>query len=328
MKPGEQDGGPDRGGGLLRELERLGLAPMVEAEPAPWGGKNTTRLLRLADGTSLIEQRYRSAETARVRLRAHEVLAPLLRERGVPVSRVVASDPAGRWGLLEALPGEVGYVVADHDLSGAEFPAMARAMGEVLRRMREVPVAGLGLPSTWAVPADLAASAGACLDRLRPHTDPGTVSHAEEVLQRLPELLTGRPVVLGHGDYGPQNVLFEGTRVTGLLDLEDARICDPLADVAWWAWFVRAHTPDAFDRSWRAFLDGAEIDLGAGETEELLFALLIARLLETAEHFRLTRPEKHPSWGRRLRETLAWDGVVSTVGSGMAGGGMLGGGAG
>jgi hypothetical protein len=81
------------------------------------------------------------------------------------------------------------------------------------------------------------------------------------------------PVVC-HGDFGPQNVLFSGTTVTGLLDLEDVRLGHPLLDVGWWNWLVRAHT------------------------------LIVLRLLETAATFRRTQPEKHASWGARIEKEI------------------------
>jgi aminoglycoside phosphotransferase len=49
-----------------------------------------------------------------------------------------------------------------------------------------------------------------------------------------------------HGDYGPNNILFDaGTgTITGILDWEWAhRGSDPVADLAWCEWIVRMHHP-------------------------------------------------------------------------------------
>lgn len=60
---------------------------------------------------------------------------------------------------------------------------------------------------------------------------------------------------LCHGDAGPDNFVFEGTRVTALLDWEFAHLGDPLDDLAWVA--VRAHLVGGFGdlgegfRAWR-----------------------------------------------------------------------------
>lgn len=116
-----------------------------------------------------------------------------------------------------------------------------------------------------------------------------------------------RTPVVNHGDFGPQNVLFVGSEVSGVLDFEDARIADPLLDVAWWNWLVRTHTPQAFERGWRRFVAAAGNSFSPGD--EVLAAdlrrIIIFRLLETAEHSRFTQPEKHPSWARRLQQELS-----------------------
>ncbi|HEY3869313.1 MAG TPA: phosphotransferase [Actinocrinis sp.] len=73
-----------------------------------------------------------------------------------------------------------------------------------------------------------------------------------EVLRRLHELpvdVIGAPAgtgqVLVHGDFGPNNVLLDPVSfaVTGVLDWEFAHLGDPLEDLAWCEWIVRAHHP-------------------------------------------------------------------------------------
>jgi aminoglycoside phosphotransferase len=51
--------------------------------------------------------------------------------------------------------------------------------------------------------------------------------------------------VLVHGDFGPNNVLLDPATftVTGLLDWEFAHLGDPVEDLAWCEWIVRAHHP-------------------------------------------------------------------------------------
>jgi aminoglycoside phosphotransferase len=50
-----------------------------------------------------------------------------------------------------------------------------------------------------------------------------------------------------HGDYGPQNLLYDeaSLEVTGVLDWEFARRGDPVDDLAWAEWIVRMHHPGA-----------------------------------------------------------------------------------
>lgn len=54
----------------------------------------------------------------------------------------------------------------------------------------------------------------------------------------------GRVVV--HGDFGPNNVLLDAATftVTGLLDWEFAHLGDPVEDLAWCEWIIRAHHPE------------------------------------------------------------------------------------
>jgi aminoglycoside phosphotransferase (APT) family kinase protein len=53
--------------------------------------------------------------------------------------------------------------------------------------------------------------------------------------------------VIRHGDFGPNNVVFEpeSATVTALLDWEFSGIGPAVDDVAWCEWIVRMHHPDA-----------------------------------------------------------------------------------
>ncbi|WP_436533500.1 phosphotransferase family protein [Actinoplanes sp. HUAS TT8] len=55
--------------------------------------------------------------------------------------------------------------------------------------------------------------------------------------------------VLVHGDYGPNNMLFDPVTVTttAVLDWEWAHPGDPIEDLAWCEWIIRMHHPDAVD---------------------------------------------------------------------------------
>jgi Phosphotransferase enzyme family len=59
--------------------------------------------------------------------------------------------------------------------------------------------------------------------------------------------LAGTGDVIVHGDYGPQNTVFEldPTRVSAVLDWELAHIGSPVEDLAWAEWIIRTHHPDA-----------------------------------------------------------------------------------
>ena len=299
----------------LAELERVMGSPVVESNvaPTPGGPKNRTVLALLEDGRRVALQEYSDHRIAQHRLKAAEQLAPPLREHGVPVPRVLYSDlestPA--WAVFEALPGDPGYVAADWDLSRGFLP-IALDMGRLLRGFQELDPDAFDLPRVWTDVAALSTTAEKWLAQLEPHLSPGDARAVRDVIESVPELLSERPAVVCHGDFGPQNVLVVGERISGLLDFEDARIGDPLLDVAWWAWLIRAHTPEAFSRTWRTFLEAAGIDASEPGFDDRVVTLAILLVLETAERFRRSAPERHAGWGERISRTLAWRGAPLT----------------
>ena len=67
-----------------------------------------------------------------------------------------------------------------------------------------------------------------------------TINYDPSVMSVLDLFLTLRrnkprplPLVLVHGDFNPANFLYEGGRVTALIDWENARIGDPREDLGW-----------------------------------------------------------------------------------------------
>jgi aminoglycoside phosphotransferase (APT) family kinase protein len=59
--------------------------------------------------------------------------------------------------------------------------------------------------------------------------DEGRIRDVLEAVWPLPQV---NPSTLLHGDYWPGNLLWRGTQLVGVVDWEDARIGDPLADLA------------------------------------------------------------------------------------------------
>lgn len=58
-----------------------------------------------------------------------------------------------------------------------------------------------------------------------------------------------RNAVIRHGDFGPNNVLFDPTTFTAIavLDWEFSGTGSAITDLAWCEWIVRMHLPDAID---------------------------------------------------------------------------------
>lgn len=150
------------------------------------------------------------------------------------------SGPARNSGRIETCE--------DHGRGRRRWARSASHRRELLASFRVLPAASLHLDDLWAEPQRRAAAAARWAERL-------PVS-ACRVLDAVPGLFAGRPVVLTHGDFAPVNILTDGTAVTGLLDLEAVRLADPLFDPAWWAWSVSFSGPGVLEtacrRSWRA----------------------------------------------------------------------------
>ncbi len=63
--------------------------------------------------------------------------------------------------------------------------------------------------------------------------DPGMLPLLDLFLTLRREKPRPLPLVLVHGDFNPANFLYEGGRVTALIDWENARIGDPREDLGW-----------------------------------------------------------------------------------------------
>jgi aminoglycoside phosphotransferase (APT) family kinase protein len=300
----------------LATLERVMGSPVVQSDvaPTPGGPKNRTEIVLLEDGRRLALQEYSDRRIAHLRLKAAEQLAAPLRAHGVPVPRVLFSDleRTPPWAVFEALPGEPGYVAADWDLSRSNFLPIARDMGRLLRGFHELDPDAFDLPRLWTDVGALSETAGRWLAAIEPHLTGHDARAVRDIIEEMPALLSDRPAVVCHGDFGPQNVLVVDERISGLLDFEDARIGDPLLDVSWWAWLVRAHTPEAFTRTWAPFLEAAGIDDTEAGFEDRVVTLAILLIMETAERFRHSAPERHAGWGARISRTLGWRGQPLT----------------
>lgn len=291
--------------GSLRALVSEALGDRVTSVvSAPWGHTNRSWIVQTASHRRLVVQVYTDARAMERRMSAVDQLVGIV-DLPLPVVRAHGEVDGLPWAVTDLLPGEPGYVAAGADLSAHGWSAMAASMGRCLRALQLAPTRTIDLPSVWDDPEALAMAAHDWLRHLGPHLHPSTVATVSRQIDELPESCPGR--VVCHGDFGPQNVLFEGDRVSGVLDLEDVRLADPLLDVAWWNWLVRAHTPRAFERGWCRFVVGAGL---AGELDHprsgaRVRRLITLRLLEAAERERRTRPEKHAGWARRLEQEVS-----------------------
>ncbi|MEQ4205922.1 phosphotransferase [Actinopolymorpha sp. B17G11] len=124
-----------------------------------------------------------------------------------------------------------------------------------------------------------------------------------DTLRRLHEVVPG-PLV--HGDYGPNNLLFDPETfvVTAILDWEFSHAGDPIEDLAWCEWIVRTHQPDRVPLL-DAFFSAYGGDVPGWATRQ---AAMIARCRELLDFCHRWDPDGAgvTLWKHRLAETSTW----------------------
>jgi homoserine kinase type II len=150
---------------------------------------------------------------------------------------------------ISAFPWRGGHHLAPHEVSGEHAHALGRALAELH-------VAGLGLPPAWRRAGiyrfeDL----GRRLAGFRDRDDPALASaiailvDEQAWLAARAPLRASVPQGLIHGDLFRDNVLWDGTRLVALLDLEQVSAGSLIYDLAVvlndWCWLPSARNPPA-----------------------------------------------------------------------------------
>ena len=163
---------------------------------------------------------------------------------GLPVPEVLGGDARANppFAVMSYLPGEPGDALL---ATPAGASRLGRLAGDAAAALAAVPPAALGrsLPRTWSDPGRLAAAAAGWLREAAPLLHPPEAEAVRAVLDRIPGLLAGPPVV-AHGDLAPVNLLVDGERLAGILDLERLRLAPAAFDAAWFRLLVHHHHPE------------------------------------------------------------------------------------
>ena len=151
----------------------------------------------------------------------------------VPAPRLLAVHDTHQAIITTAAPGRADFRrLTDETAKRAITTHFIHALVALhARPLADLPAEGLAKPATIAdsVRAELAIWTAMYAETLR--SDP-LIDFALTWLNRnLPDPID--PPVLVHGDAGPGNFLFEGDRVSGLVDWELAHPGDPMEDLAW-----------------------------------------------------------------------------------------------
>ncbi|MEA3215324.1 MAG: hypothetical protein QOJ19_1480 [Acidimicrobiia bacterium] len=158
---------------------------------------------------------------------------------GVPVPRALWLDESGHWVgqpffVTEWVPGSADTRVLRDPRNDPAVRAVALDLAGAAARLHAVPVAPFEahLASTTVVEAAATQLRTwhemFLAQRMEPH--PALVYAISWLLDRLP---TARRVSVVHGDLRFGNLLYEGTRVTALLDWEMVHLGDPVEDLGW-----------------------------------------------------------------------------------------------
>jgi Ser/Thr protein kinase RdoA (MazF antagonist) len=122
----------------------------------------------------------------------------------------------------------------------------------------------------------------------------------------VPVLAGGsRPAVVVHGDYGPQNMLFDraASEITAVLDWEWAHAGDLVEDVSWLEWIIRMHHPGHVP-ALSAFF-GAYGHRPPWAARHQAMITKIRSMLALSERRQPGAPDTR-QWQQRLRVTESW----------------------
>jgi aminoglycoside phosphotransferase (APT) family kinase protein len=110
-------------------------------------------------------------------------------------------------------------------------------------------------------------------------------------------------------DHAPRITHHAALHVVGLLDVDYARVADPLLDAAWWGWVVRYHHPKRWIVAWPELLrtTGISVDQAMMGRVRVLQRL---RCLEAVDDARRAGADAAVMWARRLQETLGWEDML------------------
>ena len=181
---------------------------------------------------------------------------------------------------------------------------VGQLLGTAWRQLGRIDPTGLPLPSAWASAAGMAAAATHSLEANASWLDASERRRLEAAIGSLAALPDGRPPGFVHGDFVPVNVIVRDGAIAALIDLEAARLADPLVDASWFRWILAYHHPGQIVEAWRAFTEGSGLDEDDPRTRMLLLVVPLVRILERLSEDRLTDSERD-HLRRMLRSAMA-----------------------
>jgi aminoglycoside phosphotransferase (APT) family kinase protein len=261
------------------------------------GFYNSTHIVEAysADGsrTCVVVKRYMEcggdrAQKARVEFKT----LALLQDHGIPAPEPLYLDEGS--GLLGA-PGIVtSYISGANLLSSSEPLKCARALATMLAKIHSIPCDAA--TRSFLLDANSEAlwflRSGVMPDCMRTHSDGAVVWNAVRELSSITEgYIEPAQSTLTHMDYWMGNLLWDGDRITAVLDWEEAAYGDPAIDVAYCRMdmFLNGMGKAAADE----FLNVYEAEMGRRTANLALWELAAA-----------VRPMHDPAWESAVRREL------------------------
>lgn len=295
-----------------REAAILTNLPVRAIHPMIGGRENTTQLIEVAGTGRVLLQQLRTEVGAAHRIRLAGAVPPAAARVGIPIPGLVAADATSRpaWFIRRFIEGRSASATLRHP---AQAAVMGGGAGRWCARWRTINTDTLRLFRLWADPSRLKSTTTRWVQESTERLDPAVVSVLEADVAALSALLRGREPVVAHGDYTPANMLVDrhGTPIA-VIDVEFARLADPLFDAAWFQAALILWAPSNWEPTWSSFWNAyrretAALGLGNPDddsrTDHLLGTLGRLRLLEIVRHT-LDRPDSH-LWHERLHRLTA-----------------------
>ena len=278
----------------------------VEGLTRPWASGVRTSLVTLEDGRRVVHQEGDPTVAGRTGIarRIRFTGALLSAAPGLPVPEVLDGDARANppFAVTSYLPGEPGDALLATPSGAARLGRLAGDATAGLAAVKPVVLGGT-LRRTWAEPGRLAPAAARWFREAGPLLPPPEAEAVRAVLDRIPALLAGQPVV-AHGDLAPVNLLVVGQRLAGILDLERLRLAPAAFDAAWFRLLVRHHHPERWPDAGPPLLTA----LGLPDDEATIATLDDLAVLACLERLAAI-PRRSPgrlAWAVRAREHVAW----------------------
>ena len=181
----------------------------------------------------------------------HDLIEALRMHTGIPVSRSLGHEPdPARFGepamVIQRMHGNSQTSDLFHDGPDThQADDVMRHLCEMLVELHTTDISTLDPHGALADPRHVGVDAsswdayiGTTIDyyvRSYPDIsyDPGVAVILDLFLTLRRNIPRPLPLVLVHGDFNPANFLYEGGKVTALIDWENARIGDPREDLGW-----------------------------------------------------------------------------------------------